>query len=148
MTFAREAWLVAGGVFGFFGKINVAVYRMTGGRVMGHLRGMPVLLLTTVGRKTRKARTTPVMYMRDGESYVVTASNNGRDRDPAWFGNLVATPSGEIEIPGSKIKVKAEVANPSERARLWALLVAKARFFDAYAKATSRSIPMVFLRPE
>lgn len=139
---------MAGGLFGFFAKINVAAFRMTDGRVMAHLRGMPVLLLTTVGRKTKAARTTPVMYFRDGESYVVTASNNGRDRDPAWYRNLVATPAAEIEIPGRKIRVKAEVATPSERARLWEQLVIKAPFFKAYAMGTSRTIPMVVLRPE
>jgi deazaflavin-dependent oxidoreductase (nitroreductase family) len=129
-----------------FMRIQIVVYRLTNGRVMATVRGMPVLLLTTVGRKTKKARTTPLMYIRDGESYVVTASNNGRDRYPSWFHNLQASPQGEIEVAGAKLEVTTSVASPTEYERLWPQLVARAPFFEGYRKRTSRPIPMLILK--
>jgi deazaflavin-dependent oxidoreductase (nitroreductase family) len=109
------------------------------------MRGMPVLLLTTEGRKTHMQHTTPLMYIRDGENYVITASNNGRPRHPSWFYNLQATPHASIEVPGKSLQIIASVATPAERERLWPQLVARAPFFDEYQKGTSRTIPMVIL---
>jgi len=111
------------------------------------MRGMPILLLITVGRKTWQRRTTPLMYIRDGDSYVITASNNGRDTHPAWFLNLEATPQVTIEVPGKRLQAIASTATTAERERLWPQLVAQAPFFDDYQKGTARPIPMVRLRP-
>jgi deazaflavin-dependent oxidoreductase (nitroreductase family) len=134
-------------LFKIFMRVQIVVFRLTNGRAMSAMRGMPVLLLTTVGRKTGKRRTTPLMYMRDGESYVLTASNNGKDKHPAWFHNLQASPQVQIEVPGSRLDVSASVATQIERDRLWPQLVSKAPFFDEYRKGTTRPIPMVLLRP-
>jgi len=134
-------------LFKMFMRVQIAVFRLTNGKAMSAVRGMPILLLTTIGRKTGKRRTTPLMYLRDGESYVITASNNGRDRQPAWFLNLQASPQGQIDVPGKRLDVSASVATQKERDRLWAQLVAKAPFFDGYQKGTARLIPMVLLRP-
>jgi len=114
---------------------------------MSSMRGMPLLLLTTVGRKTGQPRTTPVMYVRDGDDYVITASNNGSDKHPAWFYNLQASPQAQIEVPGKRLEVSASVVSPAERDRLWSQLVAQAPFFDNYQKGTTRVIPMIRLRP-
>jgi len=111
------------------------------------MRGTPVLLLNTVGRKTGKPRTTPVMYIRDDDAYVITASNGGADKHPAWFLNIEASPQVEIEVPGKRIPVLASIATPVEHERLWAQLVARAPGFDGYQKGTTRIIPMVLLRP-
>jgi F420H(2)-dependent quinone reductase len=136
------AWL-----FKLFTKIQVAIFRSTNGKMLASMRDMPILLLSTVGRKSGRIRTTPLMYLRDGENYVIIASNNGRDRHPAWFYNLQASPQVEIEIPGKRLQATASVASPDERDHLWPILVAKAPFYDGYRKKTSRSIPMVFLKP-
>jgi deazaflavin-dependent oxidoreductase (nitroreductase family) len=114
---------------------------------MSAMRGMPILLLTTVGRKTGKRRTTPLMYMRDGENHVITASNNGKAWHPAWFHNLQASPQAEIELPGQRLEVSATVASQTEKDRLWPQLVSKAPFFDGYQRNTSRLIPLVLLKP-
>jgi len=134
-------------LFKLVSKLQVAVYRGTDGKYMASMRGMPVLLLTTVGRKTGQARTTPLMYIRDGESYVITASNNGRNKHPAWFYNLKASPQAEIALPSKRLQVTATFATTAEKERLWPVLIEQAPFFDGYRKKTSREIPMVVLSP-
>ena len=134
-------------MFKIFIRFQIAVFRWTNGRAMSALRGMPILLLTTVGRKTGKSRTTPLMYIRDGEGYVIIASNSGRALHPAWFHNLQASPQARIEIPGQRLDVSATVATQTERDRFWPQLVSKAPFFDGYQRNTSRLIPMILLKP-
>ena len=108
---------------------------------------MPVLLLMTTGRKTGTRRTVPVMYLRDGGNYVVTASNGGRDQHPAWWLNLQRNPVARIEVGGSQQAVVAEQVGPEAKHDLWAQLVERAPFFEGYQQRTSREIPMVILRP-
>ena len=127
--------------------LQIFVIRRSGGKKMAHLRGMPVLLLTTVGRKSGKRRVTPVMFVRDGSNFVVTASNNGAKSNPAWFLNLMANARVTIEVGGSTREATAHKANPEERERLWTQLVQKAPFFEGYSKGTKREIPMVVLQP-
>jgi deazaflavin-dependent oxidoreductase (nitroreductase family) len=142
----EEIGMVFNALFKIFMRVQIALFRMTKGRAMSAMRGMPVLLLTTVGRKTGKRRTTPLMYIRDGERYVITASNSGRDKHPAWLHNLQASPNVQIEIPGKRLEVSVSVATQSEREWLWPQLVAQAPFFDGYQKGTTRTIPMVMLK--
>lgn len=139
--------MVFNALFRFFVQFQIAFFRLTHGRLMASMRGMPLLLLTTPGRKTHKLRTIPLMYIRDGEAYVVTASNSGRDRHPGWFYNLKASPNAVIEVPGKRFEVSAAIATPAERERLWAQLVAQAPLYGGYQKSTSRQIPMLILRP-
>jgi deazaflavin-dependent oxidoreductase (nitroreductase family) len=127
-------------------KVQIAVFRLTHGRLMASMRGMPVLLLTTIGRKTGKKRITPLMYIKNGDDYVITASNNGRDQHPAWFYNLQADPQVFIDLPGQQIMADSAIASEEEREKLWPILVSQAPFFDNYRKGTSRSIPMVKLK--
>ncbi len=134
-------------LFRLFIKLQIAVFRLTNGNSMATLNGMPVLLLNTVGRKSKKPRTTPVMYIRDGENYVITASNSGNDHAPAWFYNLQSSPRVTIEVPGKKLQVISSIVPPEEIKRLWAQLVAQAPFFDDYRKKTKREIPMILLQP-
>jgi deazaflavin-dependent oxidoreductase (nitroreductase family) len=139
--------MIAEKLFKLFMGLQVSVFRRTQGQRMSSMRGMPILLLNTVGRKTGQVRTTPLMYIRDGDNYVITASNNGRDQHPAWFYNLQASPQVEIEVPGQRLQVSASTATPAEHDRLWNTLVAQAPFFDNYRKGTNRPIPMVILHP-
>lgn len=132
-------------LFKLFMRLQIAVFRRSNGNRMASMRGMPVLLLTTRGRKTRLERTTPVMYIRDGEAYVITASNNGRSHHPSWFYNLQASSRVSIEVRGKHLPAIASVATPAERERLWPQLVAQAPFFGDYQKKSARLIPMVWL---
>ena len=124
-------------MFKLFMQLQIFIFRRTRGKWMSSMRGMPVLLLNTVGRKSGKPRTTPLMYIRDGGAYVITASNSGADKHPAWFHNLEASPRVEIEIPGKRLPVSASKATPAEHDRLWAQQVAQAPFFDGYQKGTT-----------
>ena len=134
-------------LFKQFIRFQVFMYRRSGGRRFGHMRGMPLLLLTTVGRKTGQQRVTPVMYIRDGDNYVITASNSGADKHPSWFVNLQANPHTMIEVDGITRRVLAHRASPEDKGRLWAQLVQQAPFFEGYRRKTRRDIPMVILQP-
>ncbi len=133
-------------IFKQFMRFQIFMYRRSGGKRMGSLRGMPVLLLTTVGRKTGKQRVTPVMYIRDEDNYVITASNGGEDKHPGWFVNLRANPQATIEVGKIARSVIAHQASLEEKKRLWAQLVEQAPFFEGYKKKTTREIPMVILQ--
>jgi deazaflavin-dependent oxidoreductase (nitroreductase family) len=127
-------------------KTHTFWYRATGGAFGSRLRGMPVLLLTTVGRKSGQPRTTPLMYMEDGENIVVVASNSGDDRDPGWWRNLKTHPEATIQLKRDRRTVHAERATAEEKARIWAELIAKNADYDEYAKRTTRDIPLVILK--
>jgi len=131
----------------FFIALYVFLYRRTRGAIGGRLNGMPVLLLTTTGRKTGKRRTVPVMYLKEGVNYVVTASNGGREKHPAWWLNLKGNRQATIGVEGVHQAVVAEPVSPEEKRRLRAQLVEKAPSFEGYQKRASREIPMVILRP-
>lgn len=131
----------------FFMAIYVFLYRLTGGKFGGRVQGLPVLLLTTLGRKTGKKRTTPLGYFEQDGCYVISASNAGYDTNPAWFHNLKDHPQVELQIGNKQLAAIAEPANPTLRQQLWTDLVKRAPGYGAYEKRTSREIPMVLLRP-
>lgn len=139
--------MVAKWIFRQFIRLQVYVYRRSGGKRLGHIRGMPVLLLTTVGRKTGKTRVNPVVYIRDGNDYVIVAANAGADRNPSWFANLQANPQTTIEVDDMTLTVNAHKASPVEKGRLWERLVEQGPFFEGYRKKTARDIPMIILQP-
>jgi F420H(2)-dependent quinone reductase len=128
-------------------KLHMFVYRVTGGRLGGRMVGAPVLLLTTTGRKTGKQRTSPLLYLEDGENLVIVASNGGAPRHPTWWLNLRADPEASVEIGNRKLRVRAEEASPEEKERLWTRLVAMYGPYESYRRRTDRDIPVVILRP-
>ena len=128
-------------------KVAVFLYNVSGGRIGGKLGKLPVLLLTTTGRKSGKQRTLPVNYTMDGPAYVVTASAGGADKHPGWFFNIRSNPQATIKVKDKQIKVTAEIAEPEKKAELWARLVAISPNFAGYQKRASREIPMVILHP-
>jgi F420H(2)-dependent quinone reductase len=134
-------------IFRQFIRFQVYAYRRSGGKRLGHIRGMPVLLLTTVGRKTGKTRVNPVVYLRDGDNYVIIAANAGAKRNPGWFANLKANPQTTIEVDDKTLTVNAHKAGKEEKGRLWPRLVEQAPFFEDYRKKTTRDIPMIILKP-
>jgi deazaflavin-dependent oxidoreductase (nitroreductase family) len=121
-----------------------AIYRLSGGRIGSQLNG-PVLLLTTIGRKTGQARTWPLGYLRDGDDLVLVGSNGGKDVHPGWFWNLRANPEAEVQIGGRTLRVRAEQAGPEEEKRLWPLLVAQSPVWGTYQSKTQRHVPVVIL---
>jgi deazaflavin-dependent oxidoreductase (nitroreductase family) len=127
-------------------RLHVVLYRASGGRLGGSFRKTaPVLLLTTTGRKSRKQRTTPLLYVEDNGQYVIVASVGGAPKHPAWYLNLGASPAATIQIGSRKIAVSATTATAEERPRLWALATQMYPGYDAYQAKTSREIPIVVL---
>ncbi len=128
-------------------KVMVFLYNVSGGRIGGKMDKVPVLLLTTTGRKTGKKRTLPLIYIMDGSAYVITASAGGADKNPGWFFNIRSNPQATIQVKDKHIKVMAEIAGQEKKSELWARLVEVAPNFAGYQKRTSREIPMVILHP-
>jgi|SRR5215211_647816 len=126
---------------------NNAVYRATGGRLMGSFDGNPVLLLHHVGRRSGEERVTPLLYLPDGEDLVIVGSMGGTPEHPAWLHNLTARPDTEVEVGRELWRVRARVADAEERAALWPRLVERYPAFAAYQDRTEREIPVVVLSP-
>ena len=128
-------------------KTHVAMVRRSGGRLVRTFRGGDVLLLSHTGRRSGKTFTTPALYVRDGEDYVVAASNGGIDAEPQWWLNLQADPRGAVEIGGRRTPVRAAAVQEADRQRLWDALMAKCPTYDDYQAGVSRRISLVRLSP-
>jgi F420H(2)-dependent quinone reductase len=131
-----------------FWKVHPWLYRVSGGRIGAKLAGMPVLLLTTMGRKSRAPRTKALLYVPKGDAYVVIASYAGEPRHPDWWLNLKADPRAEVQSGGRTIRVRAREADGPERQRLWNEVVARDTAFATYQERTTRRIPVVVLEPQ
>jgi F420H(2)-dependent quinone reductase len=129
------------------GKMNVPIYRLTGGRLMGKVGRAPVLLLTTKGRKSGQMRTAPVVYLADGENVVVINTNAGNARVPAWSLNLQANPEAEVEIGRERRKIRARIAAGEERAELWRKHNEQYAGFDEYRERLDREASVIVLEP-
>jgi deazaflavin-dependent oxidoreductase (nitroreductase family) len=128
-----------------FGEEHVRRYRETGGEV-GHVwNGVPTLLLTTTGRKTGNETTTPLIYGRDGDAYVIVASKGGAPEHPGWYRNLSKTPEVELQVGPDVFAARARTAGPEERERLWRTMAEIWPAYDDYAQKTDREIPVVVL---
>lgn len=121
------------------------VYRLTGGAIGGRVAGVSILLLTTTGRKTGMERTTPLMYIPDGDRLVIVASKGGSSTHPAWFNNLKANPRIKVQVGRDRRGATAREANPEERARLWEQVTAAWSGYSEYQKKTTREIPLVII---
>lgn len=128
-----------------FTKTHVSLYRLSRGRIGGRMWNSPVLLLTTVGRKTGKSRTTPLLFLKDDDRIAIVASNGGRDKEPSWWTNLRTDPHANVQVKGEKKKMVARKANESEQASLWPLLTKMYPSYNEYQKKTKREIPVVIL---
>jgi F420H(2)-dependent quinone reductase len=126
-------------------KANVIIYRWSNGRFGGGIEDLPILILHTVGRKSGKARQSPLLYLQDGEDYVVVGSRGGSDAPPAWWLNLQTTPEATVEIKGSRRPVCARNATSEEKAGYWPQLTAGYSFYDDYQARTDREIPVIVL---
>jgi F420H(2)-dependent quinone reductase len=132
-------------------KLHVALYRRSGGRIGGHIPGWPearIALIEHTGAKSGMRRTSPVMYLEDGDAIVVMASKAGQPTHPAWFHNLRANPDTAIQIGSTVREVRARVAGDEERDRLWTKFVAMYPGSEFYRRnAKGREIPIVILDP-
>jgi len=139
----RIAWLYA--------HAHVLLYRATGGRLGARIRGEPsagdppVLLLTTHGRRSGKPRTTPLLYLEDGDALVVMAANAGNPRDPEWWRNLVAEPRAVVQIGTARLPVVANELTHARRDATWRRYARMYPAVDVYQRATARRIPLVAL---
>jgi F420H(2)-dependent quinone reductase len=125
---------------------HTALYRATGGLIGHGLPGTPtILLLDHIGARSGKRRTTPLLYVRDGEDVILVASKGGYPQHPAWFHNLMANPDTTVQIGSKRLAVHARRETPAERARLWALAVSAYGGYDSYQARAGREIPLVVL---
>jgi deazaflavin-dependent oxidoreductase (nitroreductase family) len=133
--------------FNEFNRGIVTEFRENGGVVGGPFAGAPMILVNHRGAKSGKAYTSPLVYTRDGDNYVIIASKGGAPEDPQWFRNLVASPDVTVEVGSATIPVRARVTEGDERARLYQAQAEAMPNFAEYAKATTREIPVVVLEP-
>jgi len=139
---AEERW--ANVVIKLMTAANTWIYRLTGGRLGGRfLRGAPVCLLTTTGRKSGEPRTVALLYLEDGRDVIVVASKGGMARNPLWYGNLAANPEVTLQVGSETRRMRAVRVSEEEKQALWPRLVAMYRDFDDYQGRTTCNIPVV-----
>ena len=142
MPFPNIRWCLA-----LITSLHRFFYRATGGR-LGHAFGRTsFLLLSHTGRRSGLEYTTPLLYVGDGERFVVVASNAGDERFPSWWLNLQASPEARVQLRNRRVAVRTRRASPEECERLWPQLVDAYRWFDEYREHTRREIPVVILEP-
>lgn len=125
-----------------------SVFTATNGRAMGTVSGMPVVMLTTTGRKSGQRRETMLTSpVHDDERVVLLVSYGGDDRHPAWFLDLQADPDVEITMEGKRRRMRARVATAAEKAKLWDDVVRAYKGYGGYQKRTDRDIPLAILEP-
>lgn len=128
-------------------RINVWVYRMSGGRLMSTLAGAPICLVTMTGAKSGRQRTIPLMYVPDGDSVLLVASQGGAPTHPTWYLNLVAHPDVTVEQGGRVRALRARRVSAEEKARLWPICVSHYAPYDRYQQRTARDIPVFRCEP-
>ena len=129
-------------------RINVWLFRASGGRLGNRFfGGAPVLLLSTIGRRSRKPRTAPLIYLEDGDNLVLVASKGGMSQHPVWYLNLVAHSDVEVQIGSEVRKLRARTASDEEKTKLWPRLNAVYGHYDEYQARTDRNIPVVICEP-
>jgi deazaflavin-dependent oxidoreductase (nitroreductase family) len=128
-----------------FGQKHVERYRETDGEEGHDWQGTTTLLLTTTGRRSGEARTTPLIYQRFGDDYLVVASNGGSDEHPAWYLNLRADPNPEVQVKADRFAARARTATADEKPDMWRTMTAAWAPYDDYQQKTDREIPVVVL---
>jgi deazaflavin-dependent oxidoreductase (nitroreductase family) len=122
-------------------------FRANGGTAGGMFEGKPLLLLHNVGAKSGTDFVTPLVYLADGDNWVIFASKGGAPNNPGWYHNLKAQPAVSIEIGNDTVDVTAEEATGAERDRLYSIQEEQQPQFAEYAQNTDRKIPVVVLKP-
>ena len=129
----------------FFVPVHILVFRLSGGRLLGTF-DLPILLLTTTGRRSGKRRTVPLLYLEDRGTLLVIASNNGAPNNPGWYHNLVANPTVEVETRAGRRSMRAEPLIGAERRHRFERIKTAADRYERYQSRTDRELPVVALR--
>ncbi|WP_067483337.1 nitroreductase/quinone reductase family protein [Actinomadura hibisca] len=127
-----------------FNEKVIAEFRANQGRVGGQFDGSTLLLLTTTGARTGLERTTPLVYLPDGDRLVVFASNGGAPTSPAWFHNLVKTPHATVEVGPDKYEARVDLVDEAEHDALWARQIERDPAFAGF-RTSERVVPVVAL---
>ncbi|MEM6703665.1 MAG: nitroreductase family deazaflavin-dependent oxidoreductase [Acidobacteriota bacterium] len=130
-----------------FTRLNVVVYRLSGGRLMAKLGGDPICLVTMTGAKTGKERTIPLMYVPHEDGVLLVASQGGAPKHPVWFHNLVAHPDILVEVDGKRLPLRARRVDEEEKAQLWPICCQHYAPYEQYQQRTDRSIPVFNCEP-
>jgi deazaflavin-dependent oxidoreductase (nitroreductase family) len=130
-----------------FTSLHTGLYKLSGGRIGGRYRAAEMALVESVGRKSGKRRTHPLICRDDGENLTIVASKGGVNRHPAWYLNLMASPETTVWWRGRKRRMRAREAEGDERERLWERMVEVYPDYAAYQRRTERRIPVLVLEP-
>ncbi len=130
------------------GAPHVKLYQETNGEEGYLWNGVPILLLTTVGRKSGLERTSALIFSRDGDDYLVVASQGGAPEHPFWYRNILTNPKVKLQVKDLHLTATAHTASDDERPRLWDIVRAAWPNYDVYVTRTTRTIPVVVLRPD
>ena len=130
----------------YFGVAHKALYKLSGGAMGARMGWIDVVLVETIGRKTGKKRTVPIACYSYKDSVVVSASNSGSDKNPAWYLNMLAHPDVAVRLGKEQFKAIAEVVPDEEREALWKQIVNNNKHQGEYLEKTNRKIPLVWLR--
>ena len=134
-------------MFRLMNRVHPWLYRRAGGKGMvARVQGMPVLLLTTTGRRSGRPRTNIVGYVPEGDDLLVVGSAGGEPGHPAWALNLRANPEAEVQVGTDRFQIRGEWTGPEERERLWQKITTLHPFFAPYQAKVSRTIPVIRLR--
>ncbi|HEV8633415.1 MAG TPA: nitroreductase/quinone reductase family protein [Chloroflexota bacterium] len=134
-------------VFRLMNRVHPWLYRRAGGKgFVASVQGMPVLLLTTTGRRSGRRRTNMVGYVPEGDDLLVVGSAGGEPHHPAWALNLRAGPEAEVQVGTDRFRVRGEWTGPEERDRLWQEITNRYAFFRPYQAKAGRTIPVIRLR--
>ena len=128
-----------------FWQLHLKIYLWSKGRIGNVIRGLPILVLTTNGKRTGLTRQNALMYLPYGKDFVVIASNLGDEKHPAWWINLKAEPTASVQIKDAHYTVHAREAADNEREKLWQAIAEKNSDYEQYRTWTSRRIPVVIL---
>ena len=131
----------------YFARAHIGAYRRTNGRIGAKLLWFPAALITTTGRKSGRPRTTPTLYLTDGDRVILPASFGGRDANPAWYLNIESNPQVHVQIRAQHLDLTARDATDDERKRYWPRLIKMYPPYRGYREATDRVIPMVVCEP-
>ena len=128
-----------------FTGLHRAIYKLSGGRIGSKIEGGHIIILGTTGRRSGQNRESPVIAVEHATGWVITASNSGHDKPPAWYHNLMANPAGTVQLGSRTHNVNARLTDGEERSQLWGQLVAIYDDFAAYQDVTDREIPVLVL---
>lgn len=135
-------------MFALFGEEHTKRYLETDGAVGHDWEGTQALILTTTGRHSGEQRSTPLIYGKHGDDYVVVASKGGSPQHPAWYLNLSEQPEVTVQVLGDRFNARAHTASPDEKPELWQLMTGEWPPYDEYQQKTDREIPVVVLERE